>query len=246
MHERNLPREGGRRRIGGRPGSLPDPARFPSPSTVAGCLRTAWARETGRPFGPELARLTVAGPLLLDRENRILAPKPADALYFGHGGSARCLRAEPEAFEPGCGADLPEALLPVRLTEHVEGKPGSGPAWWSWEDLLAFRRSGETAARRSGNGRPPPSREDGRPDGVVPPDADAAEAGRILYERLCENGWSPPRGDRRTHVAIDPSTGAADTGRLFQTEGLDLDTPTAPRDRGSPPGEGSWPASSAM
>ena len=99
--------------------SDPDPARFPPPSTVAGCLRTAWARETGRPFGPELARLTVAGPLLLDRENRILAPKPADALYFGHGGSARCVRAEPGAFEPGCGADPPEALLPDAILDFL-------------------------------------------------------------------------------------------------------------------------------
>ena len=167
-----------------------DPARFPPPSTVAGCLRTAWARETAQPFGPHLAQLEVAGPLLLDRDNRILAPKPADALYFGHGGSARCVRAEPRAFGAGCGADLPDGLLPVRLTDPVSEKPGDGPAWWSWSDLLDFR-SGKTVA----------------------------------HARLCENGWSPPPGDRRAHVAIDPKTGAAVAGRLFQTEGLDLDAP---------------------
>ena len=189
-----------------------DPARFPPPSTVAGCLRTAWARETGRRFGPELAQTAVAGPLLLDRENRILAPKPADALYFGHGDEARCVRAEPRPFEPDCGADLPGALpLPLQLAEPVDGKPGSGPAWWSWGDLLAFRSG--------------------------------ADAGRSFYARLCGNGWSPPpRGDRRTHVAINPDTRAADAGRLFQTEGLDLDAPTAPRDRDLPAGERRWPA----
>lgn len=167
-----------------------DPARFPPPSTVAGCLRTAWARATDRPFGPELARLKVAGPLLVDRDNRILAPKPADALYFGHGASARCQRAEPRAFEAGCGADLPGDLLPVQLAERISEKPGDGPAWWSWSDLLDFR---------SGNA--------------------------VAHDRLCENGWSPPRGDRRTHVTIDPKTSAADAGQLFQTEGLDLDAP---------------------
>lgn len=167
-----------------------DPARFPPPSTVAGCLRTAWARATDRPFGPELARLAVAGPLLLDRDDRVLAPKPADALYFGRDGSARCVRAEPRAFEDGFGADLPGGLLPVRLTEPVSEKPGDGPTWWSWCDLLDFR-----------GGKTPP------------------------HAQLRGNGWSPPPGDRRTHVAIDPKTGAADAGRLFQTEGLDLDAP---------------------
>ena len=167
-----------------------DPARFPPPSTLAGCLRTAWARATGRPFGPELAKMTVAGPLLLTRAGQVLAPKPADALYFGHGGSERCLRARPCTFDAACGADLPDDLLPVQLTEQTEEKPGGGPAWWLWDDLLAFRND-----------------ED------------------VTYRRLCENGWTPPSGDRRTHVVIDPGTGASSLGGLFETEGLDLDIP---------------------
>ena len=170
-----------------------DPARFPPPSTTAGCLRTAWARETGRPFGPELAELAVAGPLLLTRSNRVLAPKPADALYFDHGDEAYCTRAEPRRFDAGVGADLPDDLLPVRLTESVAGKPVPGPTWWQWEDLLKFRR-GES----------------------------------VSYRRLRENGWREPPGDRRTHVAINPDTRTADPGRLFQTEGLDLDAPDRP------------------
>ena len=167
-----------------------DPARFPPPSTVAGCLRAAWARATDQPFGPKLSRLAVAGPLLLTRTNQVLVPKPADALYFGRGDSARCLRSEPRAFVQGCGADLPDDLLPVQLTEHADGKPGEGPAWWSWRDLLAFR-NGST----------------------------------VPHRQLCENGWTPPPGDRRTHVTINSETGAADAGHLFQTEGLDFDAP---------------------
>lgn len=167
-----------------------DPARFPPPSTIAGCLRTAWARETAQPFRPDLARMAVVGPLMLDRENRILAPKPADALYFGRGSSARCVRAEPRAFESDCGSDLPDGLLPAQLVDPVSEKPGEGPAWWSWRDLLKFR-SGES----------------------------------VKPAELEENGWSPPPGDRRTHLKIDPKTAAAESGQLFQTEGLDLDVP---------------------
>ena len=170
--------------------SGPDPARFPPPSTVAGCLRTAWARENERPFNRELAKIRVEGPLLLTREDKVLVPKPADALYFGHADSGKCVRAQPCAFEHDCDADLPDGLLPVQLTEDVKGKAGPGPAWWSWEDLLDFR----------------------------------AEI-TLPHDRLCGNGWSPPPGDRRTHVAIDSKTGAAEQGQLFQTEGLDLDAP---------------------
>ena len=164
-----------------------DPARFPPPSTVAGCLRTAWARETGQPFEPELAKLSVAGPLLLTGDDEVLVPKPADALYFGHGDKARCVRAEPRPFDAGCGADMPDGLLPVQLLEPIDGKPGDGPAWWSWDDLMKFRKGEE-----------------------------------ITHKQLCKNGWRPP-SDRRTHVAIDPGTGAAEAARLFQTQGLDLD-----------------------
>lgn len=182
-----------------------DAPRFPPPSTLAGCLRTAWARAHGKPFDPELAELAVSGPLLarLDAGDgvRLLAPKPADAHYFGEGTAARCVRAEPRAFEAGCGADLPADLQPVCLSEAVQGKASTGPDWWDWEDLLAFR------------------------------------TGRTLdHQTLSARGWSPPSGDRRTHVAIDGATLAAESGRLFQTEGLDLEPdnpwlekPEAPR-----------------
>ena len=248
--------------------SGPDPARFPPPSTVAGCLRTAWARATGRRFGAELAQMAVAGPLLLDRENRILVPKPADALYFGHGDEARCVRAEPRPFEPGCGADIPDALLPVQLTDSVAGKPGSGPAWWSWDDLLDFRleeeipsartdrtggngrtggtgeaRTGETDEAGGNSGVPPgEGRRTHEASDTSPAATNASNAGRRFYARLCGNGWSSPRGDRRIHVAIDPDTRAADAGRLFQTEGLDLDAPDAARGRDLPAEEKHWPA----
>lgn len=172
-----------------------DPARFPPPSTIAGCLRTAWARTTNRAFGPDLARIAVSGPLLIRHDDQVLVPKPADAQYFGQRRSEAVLKAEPQKFEAGCGADLPDGLLPVQLTMPVSGKPASGPAWWLWSDFIAFRR-GET----------------------------------VSYKALDENGWSPPRGDRRTHVSINPNTGASEREQLFQTEGLDLDNHLPYRD----------------
>ena len=196
-----------------------DPARLPPPSTIAGCLRTAWARSNGEhpPFSTEfvqqLTRLSVAGPLLLapgpkqpnntESESldatassfRILIPKPADARYFGNGEDARCVRSAPRPFANWVGADLPDGMLPARSTEEVQGKPGAGPAWWDWEDLLTFRLGGA-----------------------------------VEHARLSVNGWSPPAGDRRAHVTIDPATHAARDGQMFQTEGLDLEVGPARHD----------------
>ena len=170
-----------------------DAARFPPPSTVAGCLRTAWARATGRELGTHLAQLAVSGPLLMDSNDRPLVPKPADAMYFAAEDSPHCVRAEPKAFDAGCDADLPDGLLPVQLAQARQGKPVKGPTWWALDDLLKFRR---------------------RVD--------------LPFCEIRKRGWSPPEGDRRTHVAIDPRTGAAADGKLFQTEGLVLDARKAP------------------
>ena len=173
--------------------AVAEPPRFPPPSTVAGCLRTAWGRTKHQPWeelAPELVQISVAGPLLLTSKNKVLVPKPADSLYFGHGNDARCVRAQPCPFNASCGADLPDNLLPVQLTEPIKGKPGDGPTWWSLDDLLVFRKGDDVA-----------------------------------HAQLRKNGWKPPQGDRRTHLTIGSGTGAADTGGLFQTEGLDLDMP---------------------
>ena len=173
----------------GRPfddGSGRDTARFPPPTTIAGCLRTAWARQTGRKFDAELAKLGVEGPLLVHSKGHVLVPKPADASYFGVKGEARCVPAAPRALEPAAWCDLPSGLLPVQLEAPESEKPGKGPSWWALHHLLAFRR---------GQG--------------------------VSHEELTRDGWSPPPGDRRTHVKIGEG-GAAQPGMLFQTEGLDF------------------------
>jgi len=178
----------------GRPfdsGFRPGDARFPPPSTLAGCLRTAWARANGVSFTPELAEHAVSGPLLL-LDGQVLVPKPANAIYMCEGQSRRCIRAIPRPFLPGCNADFPETLLPVQMEEiEIPGKPIQGPEWWRLTDLLDFN------------------------SGVKVPD----------FSHFEQTGWSSSIRDRRTHVAIDPGTGAPAEGQLFQTEGIDFDVP---------------------
>jgi CRISPR-associated protein Cmr3 len=179
-----------------------DPARLPPPSTLAGCLRSAWARQTGQAYGSALSRLDIAGPLLVReapgrQPPTVLVPKPADALYFGTGSSAKLLRAVPCAPAAGEGTDLPGGLALVSLNDPDAGreKPGKVPTWWSLADLLAFRREES-----------------------------------VTHQQVEANGWSPPAGELRTHVAIAARTGAAETGKLFQTSGLDLGPTKCARD----------------
>jgi len=192
----------------------PGDVRFPPPSTLAGCLRTAWARANGEPFTPELERHAVFGPLLLLGE-QVLAPKPANAIYvrgIRGAGQTRAgepiragqrksrqvsekdslvARATPRPFPPGCNADFPDALLPVQAEDKILGKPVQGPEWWRLPDVRDFS------------------------SGVNVPD----------FPHFEQTGWSPSIRDRRTHVAIDPHTGTSAEGQLFQTEGIDFDLP---------------------
>ena len=124
-----------------------DAARFPPPSTLAGALRTAHAESCGKPLTLELASIAVAGPLPIKLDihgvpGMLLVPKPADALYFytEDKKSTRVVRSMPLKLQDGEGCDLPDGLLPVQLAENIKGKPAPGPRWWSWDDLLAFRR----------------------------------------------------------------------------------------------------------
>ncbi len=168
-----------------------DDARFPPPSTLAGALRTAHAESCGKPLGPALAQISIAGPLpvKLDEAGKplsLLVPKPADALYFWAADkSVRLVQTLPTALADGEGCDLRYGLLPLQLSEEIKGKPAGGPLWWALDDLLAFR---------AGQAR--------------------------SFDAIKKNGWIPPQDEIRTHVAIDRSTHAAQDGKLFQTAGL--------------------------
>ena len=158
----------------------PDAPRFPPPSTLAGCLRTAWARETGRPLGEHLRTFAVTGPLLLDRNDEVLVHKPADARYFGSGESAVCVRAQPQPFDAGSGSDLPDGLLPVQLTEGIDGKPSNGPHWWRLRDLIEFRGGGHVPLGQLAKRGWSPGGADRRTHVAINRQRRAAEEGKLF------------------------------------------------------------------
>ncbi|MDP5213949.1 type III-B CRISPR module-associated protein Cmr3 [Pseudoalteromonas tunicata] len=133
-------------------------ARFPPPSTVAGALRNIHARSTGKTLDSELLKLAVTGPLAVKRPlngdaltaEHILVPKPADVQYFKDEKTqlTHLVRSKPMAFAEGDGCDLPSGLQPLfaenLFTEkEIAGKPVSGPNWWSFNDLVAWRKGAE-------------------------------------------------------------------------------------------------------
>lgn len=125
-------------------------ARFPPPSTVAGALRNIHARSTGKALDSKLLDLSVTGPLAVKipinsddlTEDNILVPKPADVQYFYNRDTklTHLVRSKPMKFEKNEGCDLPNGLLPLFTEETQVGKPVSGPNWWSFNDLVAWRK----------------------------------------------------------------------------------------------------------
>lgn len=133
-------------------------AKFPPPSTIAGALRNLHGRTIGIDFNNKeklktLLELQVSGPLAIKiptdksvdeiklTEQDILVPKPADAQYFAQGENKVVVGmqpAQPNDDDEGC--DLPNDLLPLFLSQDIQGKPVGGPKWWSINDLLEWRR----------------------------------------------------------------------------------------------------------
>ncbi len=171
-------------------------ARFPPPSTLAGALRNAHARSTGKPLNSTLEDIPIFGPLPVKVTESealttadIMVPKPADAhYYFDNVGRPELVRARPQALADDEGCDLPKGLKPVQIAQAIKGKPAPGPHWWSLSDLLAWRESAE----------------------------------ELTFDTLQQNGWVPTPADIRTHIALKNATRAPETGQIFQTTGLTL------------------------
>lgn len=169
-----------------------DGAAFPLPSSLAGLLRTLHADQQGLPFDDALRQVPVGGPLLAWRETggRItpLIPKPADAVYLrDENQTVRVLRLTPGGWPEGCGGDLPAGLLPVVMTQRLDGKPVRGAQYWPLAAIHRWR---------------------------------AGQA--VDFAALERDGLRELPAETRTHVALDPKTGAARDGQLFQTGGIDL------------------------
>ncbi|MFZ4538550.1 type III-B CRISPR module-associated Cmr3 family protein [Propionivibrio sp.] len=119
-----------------------DGAAFPLPSSLAGLLRTLYADQQKAEFSEDLRKIPVAGPLLARRDadgkTRPLAPRPADALYLKDGGLTRVVRLSPGPLPQDTGCDLREDLLPLRMTERLDGKPVPGPQFWPLDRLMEW------------------------------------------------------------------------------------------------------------
>lgn len=134
-----------------------DAAKFPPPSTIAGALRNLHGRTIGIDFNDRskkeqikaLLEVTVSGPLAVKlpvnqstdnlEQKHILVPKPADAQYFALGEDAVVVGMQPASLHADESCDLPNDLLPLFLSQDIQGKPVSGPKWWSLTDLLDWR-----------------------------------------------------------------------------------------------------------
>ncbi len=139
-------------------------AKFPPPSTIAGALRNLHGRTIGIDFNDRknnqeqlkaLLEVPVTGPLVVKmpvdqsidtlEQEHILVPKPADAQYFAVDGKSTLIGLQPAKPNKDEGCDLPNELLPLFLSQDIQGKPVGGPKWWPLTDLLKWRK-GENLA----------------------------------------------------------------------------------------------------
>lgn len=171
---------------------------FPFPSTTTGGLRTRAGSDAAGRFDTKLIddvlRIAVRGPLLAEvvpgQAPTLLAPAPADALFFkldsSAKGEAMRRRLIPLPMNEGEASDLPDGLAPVGMPDPDPNKPIKElPRFWQWNEFESWLREAQD-----------------RPVTL----SDIAQAG--------------PGRDTRMHVSIDPKTGTAAEGNLFQTQGL--------------------------
>jgi CRISPR-associated protein Cmr3 len=109
---------------------------WPTPSVVAGSLRTAVGKSAGKEFSQQtsvdLFQLQVAGVFPV-AEDKLYLPAPADCVWDGKA----IHRARPETLRPGEGTDLDKGLQPVTL-DGDDFKPKSGPAWWPIDSYTSW------------------------------------------------------------------------------------------------------------
>jgi len=168
------------------------------PSVLSGSLRSMVGKRVDPSFGGDLpARLkniAVAG-LVATHDGSLFFPAPRDIAICGKDG--RAFAARPCPVEGGCC--LPAGLLPAMLPADLEDdfKPATPPAFWRCEKMAAWLLNPKGAAFEIPRASERPSR------------------------RLPASGYLDAfEQERRTHVQIDPSTGAAKQERLFETAGL--------------------------
>ena len=171
------------------------------PSVLAGSLRTMFGKMNGGSFDEktvkDLKAIQISGPLPLIK-GKIYLPAPKDILVKDEENKRQAYAIRPVGMEADEGCDLPEGILPGMLPEsvHEDFKPAKVPAFWSVEMMTRWLTN---------------------PKGKsfdAPPDPDKINDGDDFHNL--------PAKEPRTHVSINPSSGASEDRMLFETIGLDL------------------------
>lgn len=110
---------------------------LPLPSTLAGFVRTQLGFAQKANWGDleflrNLHGLPVYGPLLA-REEELLLPAPRDAVIYQKEDKDQVMRLQPFRLTEGWGCNLPDGLMPLRVSEDV--KPQSGYNLWRQGDM---------------------------------------------------------------------------------------------------------------
>jgi len=174
---------------------------LPNPSTLAGALRTAYARANGMAFNDDsiakLLAMDVRGPVLAADGTPVFA-RPASSQTLKKSGVEGPV-VVPMLPSGGIGCNLPEGIRPLALPPQVADGLDAGkdaPYELSKESGYAYLKLEDMAA--------------------------------WLTASAPEDGWQPakvevPAMERRVHVGIEHSTKTSKQGMLFETEGACLD-----------------------
>ncbi len=192
--------------FGPTPGARSISLAFPFPSTTTGGFRTQVGQIDNKGFTEEtikkLKAISVRGPLLVELAQdgtaitNWLLPAPADALLLTQNGDKKAINVIP--------------LVPLKLPNDVHTDFDTKN-----NDKLWFVGSTESIKDKPANNAPRYWNWDRFYTWLRDPKSS-------VYKKVSELGHDGPMREQRLHVSIDPKSGAAIDGALFQTSGLEF------------------------
>lgn len=120
----------------------------PYPGVVAGAVRTAIGNAAGWDWeadGSSKAQaVAVHGPLVSIAEGKPVVAAPADAVIYrednNRNNPLRCMCLRPVPLPDGAGCNVPDGMLPMRVT--AEEKPERGYRFWAWDEVMHWLGAG--------------------------------------------------------------------------------------------------------